>query len=512
MKRKITPIIIISVIFGLLFDLFFYHETPGISVFLYSLFILGSVIYLSNLFRARLPLSVYLLMPIIILFGAFVFIRASGTLIFFDIVLIFYLLLLTLRLKQQPDGELTSYTIGQYFSSIPALPFRFFKEAGTETRTLSVHREDKPQRLSYGPVLRGMLISLPILIVFILLLSSADMVFHKYITSVFGLHIHLDGNFVAQLILALIVATAFIGAFTIFFIRPKDETRQKDKLNRFELGNIEASIVFGSVEVLFLLFLLVQAAYFFGGAHHVLTTDFTYADYARRGFFELITVAAISLLLIWWLKQSTRLHTARQTTNFKIFTVILIVEVMIIMLSAHMRLNLYESTYGLTESRLLAHMFIYWLAVAFILFAVYIIRAEGEHQFAFRLFLSVLAFFAILNIINPDALIARHNIARMQTTGKIDTSALAYLSEDATPALATLLTSNATDTYTHHKVSDIISDQLYKQKVTLECRGSHWQSANLARMHAQDVLNANSTLLAASSQDNIHCVDGQLRY
>lgn len=512
MKRKITPIIITSVVFGLLFDLFFFDKAPGISVFLYTILILGSVLYLTDLFRTRLPLATYVLMPVILFFAAFVFIRASGMLLFFNIVLIFYLLLLLIRIKQQPDVKLTSYTIGQYFRSMPALPFRFFKEANTEIRALSVHREDKPQHLSYGPVLRGLLISLPILIVFILLLSSADMVFHKYVTAVFDLHIHLNGNFVAQLIWALIVTAGFIGAFTIFFIRGHDETRRKDKLNRFELGNIEASIVFSSVEVLFLLFLLVQATYFFGGAHHVLTSDFTYAEYARRGFFELITVAAISLLLIWWLKQSTRLHTAPQTRNFKIFTVVLIVEVMIIMLSAHMRLSLYESTYGLTDSRLLAHMFIYWMAVAFILFAVYIIRAEGEHRFAFRLFLSVLAFFAVLNIINPDALIAHHNIARMQATGKIDTGALAYLSEDATPALAGLLTSNALDTHDQHKVSDIISDQLYKQKVTLECRDTHWQSTNLARMHAEDILKAKSALLAANSEDTIHCMDGQLRY
>jgi hypothetical protein len=512
MKRKITPIVIASVLFGLLFDFFFYAKAPGISVLLYTIIILGTVIYFSNLFRNPLNSSIYLLIPIILFFAAFTFIRASGMLLFFNTFLIFYLLLLLVRLRQIPDTALTRFNIGQYFQSIPILPFRFYKEANTELRTLKFRRENASPRLTYGPVLRGLLISLPILIVFVLLLSSADLEFHKFVSSIFRFHISINGNLVAQLILAVLVALAFIGALVIFFMRPPEQDHEKVRPNRFELGTVESSIILGSIEALFLLFLLVQAAYFFGGSHQVMTTGFTYAEYARHGFFELITVAALSLLLIWWLKQSIRLHTPRQTNKFKILVTLLIAEVMIIMISAHSRLSLYENTYGFTESRILAHLFIYWLAVAFILLAIYTIRTEPEHQFAFRLFISVLVFFAVLNLINPDALIARHNVARMQATGKIDSLSLANLSEDATPILAQLLASNVADPLTHNKVSGIVSDELYNQQLVLTCRDTHWQSANIARRHAEDVLQANANLIAPSSENTLHCDNGNLRY
>jgi hypothetical protein len=513
MKRKITPILIASVLFGLLFDLFFYDKAPGISVFLYTVLIVGTVVLLADLFKTKLSKSVYFLLPIILFFAAFTFIRASGMLLFFNVVLIFYLLLLLIRLRLRPDLALKDYTIGQYFSSMISLPFRFFREAGIEMRTVVVaERQPKPSRASYEPVLRGIAIALPIIVVFVLLLSSADLEFQHLVSNIFRLHISINGNFVAQLILAVLVALAFIGAFAIFFMRSTEEVRNEKKLNRFEIGTIESSIVLGSVEVLFLLFLVVQATYFFGGNHHVMTTSFTYAEYARHGFFELITVAVISLLLIWWLKQSTRLHNTTQTNKFKILSIVLIAELMVIMLSAHMRLGLYEQTYGFTRSRLLAHMFIYWMAVAFVLIAIYIIRAEKEHEFAFRLFVAVLAFFAVLNLINPDALIARHNIARLSSTGKIDAYTLTNLSEDATPVLAPLLTSSAVNTSTQTKVSTVMSDWLYEQKVTLQCHDNHWQSANIARMTAEDVLKKNSSLIQSSYTNPPHCEAGQIRY
>ena len=60
------------------------------------------------------------------------------------------------------------------------------------------------------------------------------------------------------------------------------------------------------VDLLFLAFVLVQFRYLFGGAELVRgLTGMSYADYARRGFFELVAVAALSLPLLlladWWL-------------------------------------------------------------------------------------------------------------------------------------------------------------------------------------------------------------------
>lgn len=250
-------------------------------------------------------------------------------------------------------------------------------------------------------------------------------------------------------------------------------------------------MILGSVAVLFFVFVAVQLTYFFGGADHIASTGYTYAQYARKGFFELITVAAISLLLIWTVKRRTAHQNPQQTTLFKWLSGTLIVEVMVIMLSAHRRLNLYEEAYGFTTLRLLSHLFILWLAVAFILLIWHIVREEKESQFAFRAFISVLAFFALVNLINPDAFIARQNINRFNNTGKLDLYYLRNLSEDATPTISELL---------GHQNNTLQKDAaaiLYHQEQTTKNHSTHWQSANLARQRANRILNGKAAQIEA---------------
>jgi hypothetical protein len=154
-------------------------------------------------------------------------------------------------------------------------------------------------------------------------------------------------------------------------------------------------------------------------------------------------------------------------------------------------------------------MFIYWLATAFILAAIFIVRREKEHQFAFRLFISVIAFFAVLNLINPDALIARHNISRLNATGKIDAYSLTNLSEDATPALVGLLTSTAKNGRSDVNVNEIIANKLYTQRSILFCSKKHWQSANISKMQAKHALSSNMNKIETAKSHFVftNCAD-----
>ena len=53
------------------------------------------------------------------------------------------------------------------------------------------------------------------------------------------------------------------------------------------------------VDALFAAFMLIQGAYLFGGRDTLERTGMTFADYARRGFFELVTVACLALGFLW---------------------------------------------------------------------------------------------------------------------------------------------------------------------------------------------------------------------
>jgi hypothetical protein len=122
----------------------------------------------------------------------------------------------------------------------------------------------------------------------------------------------------------------------------------------------------------------------------------------------------------------------------------------------------------------------------------HLIRESNEKSFALQLFISVLCFFALINIINPDAFIARENIRRFDDTGKLDTSYLAGLSQDATPVVAGLLNNS------NKAVQRSGAYILYRQNQSAVGDGNHWQSTNLARQQADRIYRDNRQQIDAT--------------
>lgn len=492
MKQKAVPIAMSGLLLGLIFDWFFYEKAPGVSVFLYTILILGFTGFFMWQFERPVNKTLYWLAPLTLFFSFMVFVRASPFLTLINICLVIYLLLIILRLVRDPDASLNQLTIPKYIALAFRTPLAIMQRAlQFFLGALSNRRAPKSSVL---PIVRGLLISLPILFIFLLLLSSADAVFKQFVDGLFDFHIAPET--VSHLLLIGFVSSLFIGAFALIFMSSNEpEAKMFPDGVGLKLGATESSVILGSVSALFFLFVMIQLAYLFGGADQVASTGQTYAEYARKGFFELIAVAAISLVLILTVKRVVVFRAASQKTTFKWLSGILIAEVLVIMLSAHMRLNLYEEAYGFTSLRLLSHMFIFWLAIAFGLLLFHIITNSREQKFAFQLFVGVMGFFVLINLINPDSFIARQNISRFHETGKIDMYYLSNLSEDATPAIARLL--EAKD----ERVQKSAANILYRQKEYGADTGN-WQSVNIAKENAKQVIRAHSTQVEAAKDYN----------
>src|SRR5207237_7574550 len=68
--------------------------------------------------------------------------------------------------------------------------------------------------------------------------------------------------------------------------------------SKVALGIIPVATALGLVDLLFLVFVVIQVRYLFGGAELIATASgLTYAEYARRGCFELVPASAIVLPL-----------------------------------------------------------------------------------------------------------------------------------------------------------------------------------------------------------------------
>ena len=184
----------------------------------------------------------------------------------------------------------------------------------------------------------------------------------------------------------------------------------------------------------------MQASYLFGGAEWVeVTAGLTYAEYARRGFFELVTAAALVLPLLLTWHALLRVGDVRARRLFRVLAGALVALVALMMLSAVRRMWLYAAEYGLTELRLYTTAFMLWMGVMLLIFVVTVLVRERRERFAWQALAAGLAIIAGLHAINPDALIVRLNTeqAVMVTTADrvFDVEYAASLSDAAVPAL-----------------------------------------------------------------------------
>lgn len=469
----------VSLVLGLLFDYFFYGKIPGIAFPLYILLIVVGLFVLAKVIKKQISRQVIWLLAPLIFFSAMVFVHASDFLAFLNVVA--SLLLLLVIAEVSFGGKLKIFLVGDYVK-IFFLPFKFIRPLFQTLSNLSLYGADKDRKVS-SQITKGILMTIPVLIVFVFLFSSADLILQKYLRDLIAIDIEPETVF--RSVLVLIVTLVYIGAYSYLFREKENQIAVPQNRQSHRIGHIESSILLGSVNVLFFIFIFVQLTYLFGGESNISSQGFTYADYARRGFFELIAVAIISLLLLLTVEKYVAKKETGHALGFKIFSTALVVQVILIMASAFTRLSLYEEAYGFTTLRLYSHAFIVLLAIIFCLLLYKIYRDKRENVFAFRVFISLVLFLAVMNLLNPDAFIARRNIERFASTGKLDVYYLSRLSGDAVPDTIKLLGISNDD------LRKSFARELYwRAQKNSSPYFSKWQSLNISRMRAEKILDS----------------------
>ncbi len=291
--------------------------------------------------------------------------------------------------------------------------------------------------IRFWAVVRGLIISLPILLTLAFLLGSADPIFNKELERILTVfQIEQLSQYLFRLFYILILAYLLIGVYLHAITRSQDEKLiglEKPWLSRF-LGSTEAFILLGGINLLFLVFVFIQFRYFFGGQSNIHIDGYTYAEYARKGFAEMVVVAIISLVILQALSAITRRDTPTKQRWFAGLGVGLVALVCVILVSAFQRLQLYEIAYGFSRTRLYAHLFICWLGV--LLIATVVIEiTRRQRAFALAVVLAGIGFGVTLNLVNVDPFITAQNLAR-ETPQRLDVAYLVSLSDDNVPLLA----------------------------------------------------------------------------
>jgi hypothetical protein len=205
------------------------------------------------------------------------------------------------------------------------------------------------------------------------------------------------------------------------------------------LGITDGAVALGLLNALFLAFVVVQLRYLFGGTSMVeVTPGLSYAEYARRGFFELVAVAALVIPLLLLADWAVHRERPLDERVFRLSALVQLILLAAIIGSALYRMRLYQQAYGLTELRLYTTVFMGWVAVVLAWLAATILRGR-RHRFAFGALVAGLVAAAGLNIANPQALIVRVNAERAAAGHSYDAAYAGRMSGDAAPALLATL-------------------------------------------------------------------------
>ncbi|WP_237133919.1 DUF4153 domain-containing protein [Pseudohongiella sp. O18] len=330
-------------------------------------------------------------------------------------------------------------------------------------------------------VLRGALFAAPLLIVFVMLFASADALVGQQLeklTARLG-QITPVTPFVS---LVLIVLTTGVLSCTLLRDQNKSSGAATESVpgtahSWLRLGAEETAIIMGSIGLLFIAFVALQAFYLFGGYDVIVErAGLTLASYARRGFFELLLVAGLTLALLMTMA-STECH----QTLFRRFGAVLIGCVLLMLVSALLRLSLYIEHFGMTLSRMMALAALGWLGGALIWFATTVLRGNSRH------FLSGLLYGAITIMLlfaasNPAARVAHINIhLAHERRVPLDDGYLMRLGADALPAYTRYLEATIAPRWASCSVAA-------NWPAYLDPAAGDWQEWNLARERAQGII------------------------
>jgi hypothetical protein len=504
--RYPNALLLIALALGVCADLLFYDRAPGLSLPLFVGLGLAALWGLGFAERRPPTRTSLLLGAAALLFALLSVLRAAPALVALNICAALSLLLLvTVSHRGLGFWHLPGWRVAT--DTLLAMG-----EIGLRPLPLALHQASQlPANVGQVRVLlpigRGLLLALPVLFVFTGLLMAADSIFASYVSQIASLSLpfSVDTFIVHGLVITIFAWACAGGMLTALRERHYEKLPVEGETQQLQQGSAlrflgwgEAMTVLVAVDLLFGGFMLVQGAYFFGGFDGLARSGLTYAEYARRGFFELLTVACLALGLLWMLSVVARRTAPLQLRLFNLANGVMVVLVLGMLVSATQRMWLYEQAYGFTRLRIYTHSFMLWLALVLVLFLVALYLARPK-LFSYGSYATALVYLAMLTIANPDGIIVQANIARhladpqavitfddepRSYEKRVDLDYLSKLSSDAVPALVAALPQ--LDSANRQWLEGALEQQ--RQRLAEVAQEDGWPSFHFARAQALALL------------------------
>lgn len=314
--------------------------------------------------------------------------------------------------------------------ALPVVVFVRCVAEGTRRATETVQELTNDRAV---PLIRGIVITLPIVGLFTLLLSSVDPTLATWREELERLLS--TWHFVPRLVFFAAILGLSLGALG-YAARPSTHAsrRSPEAKPLVQLGETERLMVVGAIAGVFTLFLTLQLSYLFGDVVRAQGSGMSYAEWARRGFAELTVVATLCGGVIMAL--ALLAPAALRRRRILILELIVLGETQVLLHSAFRRVLLYEEAYGFTTTRLYAQAYMLVVAASLILLAHELLRRPSARRLLGRAGALAVMGMAGVSVWNHEAWIVRQNVARYAETGKLDMRYLACdLSARAVPEI-----------------------------------------------------------------------------
>lgn len=470
-KKTLIISLVMAFIVAISYSKIFYNSL-GISALIYTSIIVLYFIVVNDIKNKDNYLGHFFIISALILSSTFSIytndlLRELNKIIIPTALVMGFLLLSYKDLKISLTSFIRAYFSRVFLRSFMSIP-RPFNLLFSSIKRDKGHKD----KTMYKNIRNGLLISIPLVFILSLLLSGADNVFAYYINNI--------GEVLANLKLDILswrgIQSIFVGLYTLGFIwsfKYKFRDYEENNWGKKSFEPITIITILVIINILYLVFTKVQITYLYGGNSKVLPGGLTYAEYARRGFFELVVIAIINLMAIGILKIKVIKKEGKLDLTLNILYSLTTAFTLNMVASVFYKMRLYIDAFGHTRLRILVEFFIVFLAAVLLIQLAFVWREVRVFK---SIIILALVMYIGINFFNIDSYIARKNIA-LNREGKLDHMYLTNLSFDASKQIKEALKEGkiSEDTYNSwKKINEINFKSIGEEEDSKE----HWYEYN----------------------------------